>query len=391
MTVLPQLADRKHGEVWAGLLLQELVTHGRGGLSRACTVYAEWAKADFSWWAQAENTQLPSWNMFVVQGACSLWLNPGLVVGRSYSIIDWWREWLALQVGDGVTSLPLRASLAGMPPPSLDTLHSISRCFDGTETLSAMYGDGRYGAVAAVRLLALRHPKHPAAPELIRLTGRYLEILATLLALSSRPWTDPGYRADNGHMWYAGPTVAPVGERSEAAGLQNDRGPILQTLRGGPQTSNRSGWPAEVFAKLVAEFPSEARSYQRGDDLPFVIVSRLFGVRLWSEQHWVRWSEGLLVWKPRRQNNNTPAVFWAWMDDSAKRMTIGYPYPEGKHRGKGASGAQGHCELLGPQGGWTIAAAGIDGGLPAKLILPVSGDPLWSIVGDTNGFMEEKL
>lgn len=385
MTVLPQLADRKHGEVWAGLLLQELVAHGKDGLSPACKVYAQWATTDFSWWAQAENPKLPSWNMFVVEAAALLWLDPDSVmpgIRARYTIVDWWRDWLALQVGDSSAERFITAML--------------TRYLDGTETLSAMYGDGRYGAVAAVRLLALRHPQHPAASELIRLTGRYLEMLATLLALSSRPWTDPGYRADNGRMWYSGPTVAPVGERSEAAGLQNDRGPILETLRGRPQTSARSGWPAAIFSQLAQEFPASRTASRWADEVVSAatatdLIRSLAGVRLWSEQHWVRWNEGLLVWKPRRQNSNTPAVFWAWLDDGAKRMTIGYPYPDGKHRGKGASGAQGDCRLARVDGGWRIQAAGIDGGSAAVSRVPVSGDPLWSIVGDTNGFMEKKL
>lgn len=375
----PKLADRRHMESWGGALLQEIVEKGRDGLSPECQRYAQWAREDFGWWRRLESPNLPSWNWDMPLAAALLWLDPEHGLDHSYTITDWWDDFLSLQIGE-----------------KEDQALPISRHFDGTETLSSVYGAGRYGSVAAVRLLALRFPSNPASPEILRLTGRYLEVLATLLALSSRPWTDPGYSNARGARWYEGPTVAPVGERSEAAGLQTDNGPILALLSGTPPfISNREGWPAAMFRKLFLEFRDGIASWVPRATPPGpsaadadLLVRDLAGVRLWSEQHWTRWQEGLLVWKPRRQNNETAAIFWAWLDDTRQEMTIGYPWP--KARNRHATG-QGNCQLTRTDGGWRISAAGVNGGTAAVRTLPVAGDPTWSIVGDQQGFREESL
>lgn len=386
------LAQRAHAEVWAGQLLSELVEKGRSGLSPESKVYADWALADFSWWTQAENPHQPSWNMFVVQAAALLWLNPSAVAPAksSGSIVQWWIEWLSLQVGDPRIDAP-GSGLAGTGI-MLSKMRPISRCYDGTETLSPIYGPGRYGAVASVRLLALRFPKAPGAAELVRLTSRYLEVLATLLALSAKPWTDPAYKGGAG-MWYTGPTVSPVGERSEASGLQNDLGGILEILRGAKASSSkRAGWPAVVFAKLAAEFPAARTEPRFAEEIlsaataADALVYPLNNVRLWSEQHWTRFADGLLVWSPRRLNTNTAKIFWAWLDDKAQKMTIGFPWPQGRNR---ETAGAGNCRLIKEVDGWFLCADGVNGGIASTLT--ISGAPLWSIVGDPAGFRMEAL
>jgi len=185
-----------------------------------------------------------SWNWQHMIGASLLWLDPGTEVsflGQKLTILDWWSELLAAQVG--------RQPLAD----------SIFSRFGGTETLSSTYEEFRAGSVASLRLLALRFPQNPQSKEVLAQTGRVQRDSSAVCW----PWARPlvgsrqPYRCQK-QPYYTGPTVSPVGERSTPAhAYQSDLGPFLALAVGLPlDVSKREDWPMEVCRKVAALDPT---------------------------------------------------------------------------------------------------------------------------------------
>ena len=110
----------------------------------------------------------------------------------------------------------------------------------------------------------------------------------------------------------------------------------------------------------------------------------LLGVKLWAEQRWARFAEGTLTWKPRRQNHLSPAILYSWADEETRRMTLGYPYPPGRHRGRHASQSDGRCAVEVDANGGLAVTAEMDG-LSASQPLPPSQPSLY-VAGDGQGF-----
>jgi hypothetical protein len=361
--VPPQAVDRKHPEQWAPQLLLALVKGD--SLSPQEKEWEDWAREDFRPWAYQDPSKSANWQHMI--GAALLWVDPAFALDGdgpfpARTILDWWEGLLATQVGQ------------------LDT-DEMFRYFGLSEPLSCIYEPFRWGSVLGVRLLAERFPKNPNSPKVLDLTTRFSEVLCCLLALGGAPWTDPGYKGRAG-FWYDGPTFSPASERSEAPGLQNDRGPLFCLATGWPlKVSRRETW-AVVLGRQVLKTSGfgEAPGFQAAVDLlnggPVApVLARLQGIRLWAPQHWIRWPEGLLVYKPSRQNLNTPCIFWSWSDSASQEMEIGWPWGEGRHR---QDRQHGSCEI---QDGKIVAT--VDQGTAEHDLL--AAQPTWSVTGDQDG------
>src|SRR6185369_4637829 len=354
-----------HVEAWAPLLLQRLVAQGKDGLSGWESRWAAWAPRH---WSTGALLGSGSWNHSVMAAACQVWLDGG---GPA---LDWLLDLLRFQVGE--------------KKPAAD--EAILGRLMGTETGSTTYWPFLIGSFAGVRILAQKLPGHPLAAEVMRLTGRYFETSAAVLALGAVPWWDQeGHRGSHG-PYYDGPTVAAVGERSTPAhAYQSDLGPALALLTGWRlNRSKHEDWPGKVL-RLVARPQVDAaaviRSFVAADGRdPSSILSLLHGVSLATPMHWMRWPSGLLVFKEHRINFNTECVPWSWASNSTRRMAFGNPFladDEEPSHGGARAGAGGPCETVLEEGRAVARAEGRE----AVLDLP-AGPPLWHVVGDENGF-----
>jgi len=369
--------EANHPEAWAPALLLELIEFGPGGISNQGKIWAQWARDQF----RPDSYQgAGSWNWQHMIGASLLWLDPGTEVsflGQKLTILDWWSELLAAQVG--------RQPLAD----------SIFSRFGGTETLSSTYEEFRAGSVASLRLLALRFPQNPQSKEVLAQTAEYNEILCCLLALGAAPWWDrDNHTGAKKQPYYTGPTVSPVGERSTPAhAYQSDLGPFLALAVGLPlDVSKREDWPMEVCRKVAALDPTlgvdpalaaACRNVVAGDGSAVAtVVGRLQKVTLLSPVEWTRWPEGVLVTSGPRLNGNTPKIFWSFADRASQTMQIGFPWQGG--RGKGASKAAGSCEILKRDDGRPFVVAKAQEGLDAEHDLP-AGPPIYHAIGDASG------
>ena len=372
--------DPNHPEAWGPALLQELIAKGKDGLSDQGKTWAGWAREKFN---PGAYLGAGSWNWQHMIGACLLWLDPGLAVGawggEPTTVGGWWLKLLQAQGGE----LPLTGD------------QDILCRFGGTETLSSTYEPFRAGSINAVRLLALRFPEAQGSAALLTATARYNNLLAALLALGGVPWWDrEGHANARGVPYYDGPTISPVGERSTPAhAYQSDLGPFLALAAGFTVTiSKREEWPMDVCRQVKRagglgvkpEVASACFALGVGAGSLAVLLKTLAGVTLDSRMEWLRHPEGVLVMSGPRLNNNTPKIFWSWADNASQKMAIGFPWQEGKHRGKGASTAAGSCELTTDSEGRPCVIAKAEEGHDAMCPLPASA-PLYHVIGDAEG------
>lgn len=368
----PQDVPRSHPEKWAPLLLMALI--GGGPLTNQEQTWAEWAQADFNPWAYLKPGVSCNWQHMI--GAALLWYKPQFQISSTgpfpaSNIAGWWQGLLEAQLGQLKTG-------------------TIFDSLGLTEPLSEIYEPFRWGSILGVRLLALRSPQSlgDAAPDLLDLSAQYSAVISGLLALGGVPWTTPGYQGAAG-FWYNGPTFSPVSERSEAPGLQSDRGPLFCLATGWPlSVSKRETWAAQIGRLVLKQSPDglgngpcfgAAADLLRGAPVDGV-VGCLGKIKLSAEQHWMSWSEGLLSYKPNRENTNTPCIFWSWSDNSQKQMLIGWPWGPGRHREDPAAGV---CSI---QNGQIVATLPLlkCAGNPATQAIP-TGTPIYHVVADQDG------
>jgi len=330
-------ARRQHAEVY----VPELLEHHMGVAALAPAALAErvgWWERDFGRGSDARAFDrlargTSSWNWDWMLGAVWLWRG-------APEAIDWWRDLLRWQLGE-------------TPPPAGREL--LGRLM-GSETCSSTYEPWRWGSVLAVRLLAVRFPTHPAAPELLRLTSRYSEALAAIYALGAAPWPDAEEHVGRAGFWYTGVTVSPVGERSTMAhAYQNDLGPLWCLATGWPlSVSKREEWPGRIARLLRGDLGvgEESAAWLRrfvispspqGSRFPAL----LRGVSVFSELHWRSWRGTRLTWSGPRRNFNSPKIYCSLAREATATMECAFPWsgPPGAQRGKGASRSAGTIHL----------------------------------------------
>ncbi|HXU44227.1 MAG TPA: hypothetical protein VN783_01770, partial [Thermoanaerobaculia bacterium] len=260
-------ANRAHVEVWA----PALICH-RLGLSEispeSLAILNDWL-ADARVGLKGLTEGRGSWNWgWMIGAARGLWL-------------DDWTEFGAL----------LEAQATGASEGFLGL-------FFGAEPLSSDYDSMR---IAATLIALARGPEaiRPAALEVLR---RWVGFAA----LGAVPWTDETeYRAANGQSWYEGPSLSPVGERSPKTS-EPSRSELFCRFLGDTDKVRRTrqGWACAV-ADAVGMPP--AFDFDWNDQAASAL--KLIGnARIWSTFRFVRYPEGLLVWREKRRNTLTPSA-----------------------------------------------------------------------------------
>lgn len=277
---------------------------------------------------------LSSWNWDWMVGAAELW-RPA---GDKIDILRKWACLLEAQAGKG----PERGGLLGQ--------------FEGSEPCSSTYTAWRVGSALAVLHWCRTREARPASPlarnaaRVERAVRRWLEIWCCVQALGMVPWPDRvGYRARSGSLWWKGPTPSPVGERSTHS-YDPDQPALWALLVAWPAEQlrfQRTLWPTLVAQHVGYRIGKsrDLRSYvQDGTGLATVLAA-LDRVRLFGDQHWIRLPEGVLVYRERRLNNNSPTHLYSWAPDAAQTLALGYPVPPGS-RGRGPNAPTGGEAVL---------------------------------------------
>jgi hypothetical protein len=108
-------------------------------------------------------------------------------------------------------------------------------------------------------------------------------------------------------------------------------------------------WPVQIAQKLKTEgdlglssdLADALKLYVENNPGPLdPLQQALDGIKIKTEQHFIRWPEGILVYKPQRINGNTPCFLYDWMPYAEEASTLVYPWPPG--RGANVQGA-GRC------------------------------------------------
>jgi hypothetical protein len=247
--------------------------------------------------------------------------------------VEWWRGYFLQQLGKQA------------PKPGQEQMGY----FAGNEPFGPSYEPFRWGSVLAVRLWATRNPAQAA--DLLDLTGGYAEVVCTLCALGAVPFPDKvlWFNKNKNRLNYDGPYVSPVGERSNQHGT-SDLCPLFALSVGWDYTYfPQPDWPVQIAKKLKAEgdlgvnpdLANALTEYVKGNPGPLEPLQKaLDGIKIKAEQHFIRWPEGILVYKPQRINGNTPCFLYDWMPYAQEASTLAYPWPSG--RGNGVKGA-GRC------------------------------------------------
>jgi hypothetical protein len=272
-----------------------------------------------------------SWNWDWMIGAAALWRPDG----DKTDVLLFWTALLRAQAGIGAK----RDTLLGK--------------FEGSEPTSSTYTSWRAGSTLAVLHWCRTHTGSVLAQRVRtveRAAVRWLDIWCGVQALGVVPWPDRvGYRAASGSLWWKGPTPSPVGERSTRA-YHPDQTALWALLVDWPPEQlrfSRTGWPTLV-AQRVGHRATTARDLrtwaQKRTGLSKVLTG-LARVRLFGAQHWIRFPQGLLVYREHRLNNNSPTHLYSWAPDAAQTMALGYPVPPGG-RGRGPRAPQGGEAVL---------------------------------------------
>lgn len=290
--------------------------------------------------------------------------------GRSWNHPQLLMAARGLALGDWGDAGRLMAMQAGRIPGE-----GMAAFLDGEEPRSTDYDPYRW---AAEGIYLARGPKE------IRSDAR--EVLRRQLGfalLGAVAWTDDGLEFRNARkgLFYRGPTLSPVGERSPKTS-----NPDLLGLFGRLALGRRGLCDREGFASAVADLTVADLLIDPNLSPPFAgpnLALKLLGdAKVYGAFRFVEYPEGRLVWRPEQLNANTPACLWSWADHATKRQTRGWPFPEGKQRGKGAAKSMG-CAI---EGDSIVSRARTPEGevLEARHPLPKS-KPLWSVVVDGQG------
>lgn len=270
-----------------------------------------------------------SWNWDWMLGAAALFRPDQRDAAK---IVDWWIDLLAAQTNQ---------------KPGTGFL---SR-FEGSEPRSSTYTAWRVGSLLAV--LSWASKQRPATPlgnqakALVVLGRRWLEIWCFLQALGMVPWPDKkGYAKDPNKpgLWWNGPTPSPVGERSTLA-FEPDP-PVLWALLSGwqAQIPGRTTWPVLLWQQrragplITDDTAAILRRYVREGGGLDDVLAKLDGVSVDGTFNFIRMPEGLLVYRERRNNNNSPTHLYSWAPSASQVMELGCP---DRRRGKGAPGGGG--------------------------------------------------
>lgn len=339
------MAEQEQVENRASRLLMERI-EGKELAERDARWLKEKAPRDFRW---AEGGG--SWNHAQILAAAELWRDaqPG--------IISWWKTYLRLQLGEA------------------DPGEAAIDYFGGTEQFSNTYEGWRWGAALAVRLLALRLPEHPAAPEILRLTARYSEVQTALLALGAAPRptklgtvvSTPAragavveedvqpHANRRGQLWWNGPSLPMAGARSTPAHLGTDeRMPLYAWYAAGGRIDyGRFGWPTAVWHKLVAEEKDQPIGLLRaptGQDFARLLLK---DIRLLVPHHFLRWdTEDVRVnYMEKLVNGNTTSILGHVHYDKEDRAVYLFPWPGRLREGLGEAVA-----WYEPNSPWTLNA-----------------------------------
>lgn len=234
---------------------------------------------------------------------------------------DWWRGYFRFQLG------------METPPAGQEQMGF----FAGNEPFGPSYEPFRWGSVLAVRLWALRNPGK--ADDLLELTGRYAEVVSTLCALGAVPFAEKVqfFNQKKKRLNYNGPYVAPVGERSNQHGA-SELSPLFASSVGWDyKFFPQPDWPLAIAQKLQGnlgvspDLAAALKQYVQENPGPIEPLRQaLDGIKLKAEHHFVRWKDGLLVYKPRRINGNTPCYLYMWLPYEQQTATLIYPWPPGR-------------------------------------------------------------
>lgn len=282
--------------------------------------------------------------------------------------------------GDILNLLGLQAGM-----PVLDSAAAAGPAFflEGEEPRSNDYNPMRSavyayfakrGSTATIRSLAQQ--------VLCRIMG--LELLGAV------QWTDQAEFKAAKRMWYSGPTLSPVGQRSNKTSNADQLGAFCRLMLGRSDLvrSEREGWECAVLDKVgfdlvltTAHTVDKSLVDQMWKDQPRIALGLLGNARTMSPFHFVMYPEGLLVWQPAQVNPNTPSSLWSFADHRTLVQTRGFPFnPSVKGRGKGASVRSLGCAI---EDGVIIARSS-DDKFTARLELPKSV-PLWAVDIDQDG------
>lgn len=294
---------------------------------------------------------------------------------QGVSAADWWRGYFQQQLG-------MQAPQAGQEQMGF---------FAGNEPFGPSYEPFRWGSVLAVRQWVLRNPGK--ADDLLALTGRYAEVVSTLCALGAVPFTDKVqfFNPKKKRLNYTGPFVSPVGERSNQHGA-SDLCPLFASSVGWDyKLFPKPSWPVQTAQSLEGDLgvspalAASLRQYVEESPGPLEPLQQaLAGIKIKSAQHFIRWSDGLLVYKPQRTNGNTPCYLYHWLPYAEQTSSLIYPWPPG--RGANVTGT-GRCWIDSQR---VLSAQTQFADLcPAPLTLPAA-DPLSVLTMGPDGLVTDR-
>lgn len=293
----------------------------------------------------------------LIAGGARSWNHPQLLMAAR-----------GLVLGDWGDAAKLMAMQAGRIPGE-----GAAQWLDGEEPRSTDYDPYRWAAEVIFA--------SDKAPAEIRADAR--EVLRRQLGLAllgAVAWTDEGeeFRNARGQLWYRGPTLSPVGERSPKTSNPDLLGLFGRLALGKDDLCDREGWGSVVADILGAPLLIEPQILSPFDD-PNLALQLLGDARVFGEFRFVEYPEGRLVYRPNQLNPNTPSALWSFANHAEKRQLRGFPFPPGKNRGKGAPRSLG-CTFEGGE----VVARSTDEASTARFLLPTS-TPLWSIIVDSQG------
>ncbi len=294
----------------------------------------------------------------LVAGGARSWNQPQLIMAAR-----------GLVFGDWGDAAELMAMQAGRIPGQ-----GAAQWLDGEEPRSTDYDPFRWAAE-----LVFASDRAPAE---MRADAR--EVLRRQLGLAllgAVQWTDQGddFRNARGELWYRGPTLSPVGERSPKTSNPDQVGLFCRFALGAADLCDREGFAGAVADLVGADLLIEPQILSPFDD-PNLALKLLGTAKVFGEFRFVEYPEGRLTYRPKQLNPNTPSALWSWADHATRRQTRGFPFdPSLKNRGEGAPRSVG-CGIEDGE----IVARSTDDKWTARFKLPTS-TPLWSIVVDEQG------
>lgn len=293
----------------------------------------------------------------LIAGGARSWNHPQLLMAAR-----------GLVFGDWGDAGKLMAMQAGRIPGE-----GAARWLDGEEPRSTDYDPYRWAAEVIFA--------SDRAPAEIRADAReVLKRQMGLALLGAVPWTDQGdeFRNKRGDLFYRGPTLSPVGERSPKTSNPDLLGLFCRLVLGKNDLSDREGWGSTVADILGVPALLPTAGPAPLSDPAFAL--RLLGdARVFGEIRFVEYPEGRLVYRPNQLNPNTPSALWSFASHAEQRQRRGFPFPEGKNRGKGAPRSLG-CVFEGDE----VVARSTDPACTARFRLPAS-TPLWTVIVDQEG------